>query len=196
MPDIFRLLNESFQDQPPPSEEDGFHDFNALSRIATPQPSVPETEEKRLRKPEVTANMLRDKLAPSIAEAASSPPVGSQSQAAPSAFVSQHPAEQTQIKQSPSSPKMKGGQGRAEIDHGPAVVTERGATCDPEQAWPMSRPVNTSTTQRPERGTTPPSGADISSWRQLSVADLLMRLRSGDPVKGHTQRRLSGMFRK
>lgn len=55
MPDSFKILQESFGDQPPLPEQEGFHDFNALSRIAPPLVTPDEGEDTRATQAHVQA---------------------------------------------------------------------------------------------------------------------------------------------
>lgn len=201
MPDTFRLLNESFQDQPPEAEGEGFQDFNALSRIATVQPNGPESDEKRLRKPEMPPLTPPDMSASSIDEHPSAQAQDAQTRSTSRVFDRQKQAESPQSSRSSSRPassmpQMGAGARREELGEDRLFSSGGIAAHDAPQARSTIRPENEPNRQRNDRETLRQANANATAWRQLPLSELMTRLRSAAPVKGGVQRRLHGMFRK
>lgn len=201
MPDTFRLLSESFQDQPPEAESEGFHDFNALSRIATVQPNGPESDEKRLRKPEIPPLAPADISASTIADHQSAQVQDSQTRSASCVFDRQKRTEPPQSSLSsprPASSMSQMGTGERREEPGEDRLFSSGgiAARDASQARSTIRPENESSKQRNDKETLRQANANATAWRQLPLSELMTRLRSAAPSKGGVQRRLHGMFRK
>lgn len=185
MPDTFKLLAESFQDQPPAVEGDGFHDFNALSRIAPPQASVSESEDNRAGRSEMPGRPYHPVSAAAPVEAAPPGP--------------RHPQSPLSQPVGPAPLPKRQEQGLA-----PSHFTEAERPADKASARSFFKPREMEASVMPEGRSidestgVAPSAQDVASsaWRQMPVSDLFARMRSAVPVKPTGQRRLHGMFRR
>lgn len=196
MPDTFRLLNDSFQDQPPMAEGEGFYDFNALSRIATAQPNMLDSDEKRLRKPETPPPVPADMPAHSAAEYPSAQASEAQSRPVSPAFATQKGAEPPQSSQSSTMQQMRAGLRRAESSDGLSSLSQGIASRGEPREKPIAGPDVELSSQRNGEETLFQSNVNATTWRNLPLSEFMMRLRSTAPVKVAVQRRLHGIFRK